>query len=68
MSDKEAEDLMYLLLDNRTKEIEIQKKYIQKMKAAISTRKIVMLFKAEREFKEKVVSNIRERRKERKGN
>lgn len=68
MTDKEAEDLMYTMLDGRTKEIEIQKKYIQKMKTAIPSRKIAMLFRAEREFKEKVVSNIRERRKERKGN
>ncbi len=67
MSDKEAEDLMYVMLDTRSKEIEIQKKYIQKMKTAIPARKIAMLFRAEREFKEKVVSNIRERRKDKKG-
>ena len=31
MSDKEAEDMMYALLENRSKEIDVQKKYIQKM-------------------------------------
>jgi hypothetical protein len=67
MSDKEAEDMMYALLENRSKEIDVQKKYIQKMKTAISARKIAMLFKAERQFKEKVVSNMKERRMNKKG-
>jgi len=65
MSDKEAEDLMVAMLDGRSKEIEIQKKYIQKMKTAVPAKKIAMLFKVEREFKEKVISNIKERRKNR---
>jgi len=65
MSDKEAEDMMVAMLDGRSKEIEIQKKYIQKMKTAVPAKKIAMLFKVEREFKEKVISNIKERRKNR---
>jgi hypothetical protein len=65
MSDKEAEDLMYKVLDNKSKEIDIQKKYIQKMKSAIPARKIAQLFKAEKEFKEKVISHMKERRKDR---
>ena len=63
LSDKEAEDLMYKVLDFKSKEIDIQKKYIQKMKSAIPARKIAQLFKAEKEFKEKVISNMKERRK-----
>ncbi len=65
MSDKEAEDMIVAMLDGRSKEIEIQKKYIQKMKTAVPAKKIAMLFKVEREFKEKVISNIKERRKNR---
>ena len=65
MSDKEAEDMLYAMLDARSKEIEIQKKYIGKMKSAIPAKKIAMLFKVERQFKEKLVSNIKERRKDR---
>lgn len=68
MTDKEAEDMMYTILDGRSKEIEIQKKYIQKMKTAIPPRKIAKLFRVEKEFKEKVISKIKERRQERKGN
>ena len=35
------------------------------MKTAVPAKKIAMLFKVEREFKEKVISNIKERRKNR---
>ncbi|MBK8670424.1 MAG: hypothetical protein IPN89_13635 [Saprospiraceae bacterium] len=51
ITDKEAEDMMYAILENRTKEIEIQKKYIQKLKSAISSRKIAKLFRVERDLK-----------------
>jgi hypothetical protein len=67
MSDKEAEDLIYAKLDGKSKEIEIQKKYVQKLKAAISPKKIALLFGLEREFKEKVISNMKDRRMQRKG-
>ena len=63
MTDKEAEDLMYKMLDTKAKEIEIQKANIKKMKTVISPKRIAALYKAERAFKEKIVSNIRERRK-----
>lgn len=66
MSDKEAEDMMYSLLENRSKEIEIQKKYIQKLKTAIPPRKIAILFRIEKDFKEKIISNMKERRMQRK--
>jgi hypothetical protein len=65
MTDKEAEDMLYEMLDAKSKEIDIQKKYIGKMKSAISAKKIAMLFKVERKFKEKLVSNVKERRKNR---
>lgn len=65
MSDKDAEELMYKLLDFKSKEIDIQKKYIQKMKSAIPPRKIAQLFRAEKEFKEKVITHMKERRRER---
>jgi hypothetical protein len=35
------------------------------MKSAIPARKIAQLFKAEKEFKEKVLSHMKERRKDR---
>lgn len=65
MTDKEAEDMLQAMLESKSKEIDIQKKYIGKMKSAIPVRKIAMLFKVEREFREKLVSNVKERRKNR---
>ena len=65
LSEKEAEKFIDDLMDSKTKEIEIQKKYVQKFKTAIPARKIVMLYNAEREFKENVISNIRDRRQNR---
>lgn len=62
MTDKEAEDLIYEKLDGKAKEIDLQKKYVQKLKTAIPARKIALLFGLEREFKEKVISNMKERR------
>jgi len=67
MSDKEAEDLMYKMLDTQTKEIEIKKANIKKMKTVISAKRIAALFRAERTFKEKIVSNIKERRRSKSG-
>ncbi|MBK8625740.1 MAG: hypothetical protein IPN86_09335 [Saprospiraceae bacterium] len=67
MTDKEAEDLIYAKLDGRSKEIDIQKKYVQKLKTAIPARKIALLFGLEKEFKEKVISNMKERRIQKKG-
>ena len=63
LSDKEAEDMLIKMLDGRSKEIEIQKKYIQKMKSAIPAKKIARLYRAEKEFKEKLISGVKERRK-----
>ncbi len=65
MSEKEAEDMLNTMLDAKSKEIDIQKKYIGKMKSAIPVKKIALLFKVERQFKEKLVSNVKDRRKNR---
>ena len=67
MTDKEAEDFLIAKLDGKSKEIDIQKKYIQRLKSAIPTQKIALLFGLEKEFKEKVISNLKERRGQRNG-
>ena len=64
MTDKEAEEMMYAMLDGKSKEIELQKKFIAKAKTAIPTKKIALFFKVEREFKEKLISRVKDRRKE----
>jgi hypothetical protein len=64
MSEPEAEKMLTGMLNSKSKEIEIQKKYIQKMKPALPMRKIAMLFKAERDFRDKVIEKIKERSSE----
>jgi len=65
MTEKEAEDFLYSVLDAKSKEIDLQKKYITKLKSAIPVTKIAMLFRVEQDFKEEVISNIKERRRDR---
>jgi hypothetical protein len=47
---------------SKKKEIDIQRKYIQKMKTAIPSRKIALLFKVEKEFRQELISRVKERR------
>jgi len=63
MTDKEAEDVLNRQLDTKAKEVELQKKVVQKLKAIIPARKIILLWKAEKEYREKVISNIKKRRR-----
>ena len=63
MTDKEAEDVLNRQLDNKAKEVELQKKVVLKLKAIIPARKIILLWKAEKEYREKVISNIKKRRR-----
>ncbi|MEZ4909497.1 MAG: hypothetical protein R2774_01415 [Saprospiraceae bacterium] len=65
MTDAEAEKLMNNFLAMREKEIQLQRLYIQKFKTAISPKKIAMLYRAEKEFKEEMVSKIKERKQNR---
>ena len=62
LNDAQAETMLNQLLDMKSKEISIQKTYVQKMKSAISPKKIAMLFRYEREFREQVFRKMKERR------
>jgi hypothetical protein len=63
MTDKEAEDLLNEQLETKAKEVEVQKKYVLKLKTVIPARKILLLWKAEKEYREKVISNLKNRRR-----
>jgi hypothetical protein len=63
MTDKQADELMDKMLDIRAKEIEVQRRYIIKMKTAIPSRKVAQLFRLEKEFKGMVISKIADRQK-----
>ena len=65
MTDAQADKLMDEVLTLRTKEIELQRRYIQKMKTAIPSRKVAMVFKYEREFQGEVISKVKNRQNRR---
>jgi Spy/CpxP family protein refolding chaperone len=62
MTDKEADEFLNKMLEKKARELDVQKKYIQKLKSAIPAKKIALLLHAEREFREKVVQNMKNRR------
>lgn len=61
LSDKDAEAQLENLLKMKQKEIEIQLAYINKFKSVIPANKILKVFSSEREFKQKVIKNIKKR-------
>lgn len=61
ISEKEAEKALDNMIDIKTKELDLQKKYISKFRSVISAKKVIELYKAEKEFKAAMVKRIRER-------
>lgn len=61
ISEKEAEKALDNMIDIKTKELELQKRYIAKFRSVISAKKVIELYKAEKEFKAAMVKRIRER-------
>ena len=64
LSNTEAETRLNQMLANKAKEIEIQKSYISKFKTVIPAYKIGMIYRSEKEYKEKVIKNIKNRRQQ----
>ncbi len=61
MSDKEADEYLTNWLDYRVKEVELQKKFINRLRSSIPPRKVVQYFNAERAFKEEILSKVQDR-------
>ncbi|MBK9256106.1 MAG: hypothetical protein IPM42_11510 [Saprospiraceae bacterium] len=61
ISDKEADNYLSKWSEYRTKEVEIQKKFISKLRSVVPPRKIVLLFQAERAFKEEILSKVKDK-------
>lgn len=59
MTDQEADKMLENMMDVKIKEVEIEKKYVSKFKNVISSKKIMKLYKAERDFKSKMVEYIK---------
>jgi hypothetical protein len=58
MSDREAEDQLGKYLDARARDVEMQKKFIDKLRAIMPARKILLLIEAERSFKVEILSKM----------
>jgi hypothetical protein len=61
MTDAQADKLMEEVLVLRSKEIELQRKYIAKMKGAIPSRKVAKVFRLEREYQGELLSRVKNR-------
>ncbi|MBK6362451.1 MAG: hypothetical protein IPL63_08665 [Saprospiraceae bacterium] len=59
ISEKEAEKALTSIMDLRSKELELDKKYLSKFRTVLSASKVVKLIKAEREFKAKMVGKLK---------
>ena len=59
ISEKEAEKALNSILEIRARELELDKKYINKFKTVLPASKVVKLIKAEKEFKAKMVGKLK---------
>ncbi len=62
MSDAELEAMIEERFNIEEKELSLKRKYFKKLKTVLPIRKIAKLHQAEREFKKKVLDQMRERR------
>lgn len=61
LSDAEAEKALQEMLQFKSNEAELIRKYTNEFKKVISVQKVVMLFKAELEFKRELLKQLKER-------
>ncbi|MFZ1705195.1 MAG: hypothetical protein WAT79_12685 [Saprospiraceae bacterium] len=61
ISEKEADTALNSMIEMRSKELDMQKKYIGKFRSVLSSNKVIRLLKAEKEFKGKMMEKIRDR-------
>jgi hypothetical protein len=67
MSDVEAEEMVDASFALQEKQLQLKRNYYDKMKTAISTQKLVLLERAEKKFREKIINEIKRRKQERGG-
>jgi hypothetical protein len=60
MSEADIEKLIVTQMDRESRELELKKDYYQKLKKAISVKKIAKLYKAERDFKGELLKQLQE--------
>lgn len=67
MSDAEAEQSVTNMLEMEQQLLNLKKEYVQKLRKVIPVRKIAMLNRAERDFKEELLKKLREIQQNRMG-
>ena len=63
LSDADAEKLMNDMISMRQKESEVIKKYSVELKKVIPVQKVILLFKAQEEFKRELLKQLKDRKK-----
>lgn len=64
MSDAEADKTLQEMINFRMNEADLLKRYATEFKKVLPVKKVVMLFKAENDFKRELLKKLRERGKE----
>ena len=63
LTDAEADVLLDHYLNSQQSEIDIKRKYVDKFKAVIGSTKTLRLWRSERQFKEDILKQVKNRRK-----
>ncbi len=67
MSDKEAEAFLNTMIKNNQKQLDLHNDYITKLKSILPASKIARLVTLDKEFKRRVMRNMKERSSKRRG-
>ncbi|WP_109830574.1 periplasmic heavy metal sensor [Reichenbachiella versicolor] len=67
-SDSETKDLLTLGRETKKREFDLDKEYSERMLSVIDSKQLLSLHQAERDFKEKLLRHLEQRRKGRQGN
>ena len=60
ITDVDAEKMIVAQMDRDTRELDLKKEYFQKLKKVISPRKVLKLYRAERDFKTDLLKQLQE--------
>jgi hypothetical protein len=61
LTEKDAEELIFLELQSKQAETDLYKIYSEKLKSIIGSKKMVKLHMAEEEFKREIINSIKEK-------
>jgi hypothetical protein len=68
MSDAQAEEYILKSLDHEEQLIDLKRQYVKKMMQVIPVRKVAMLNRTERQFKRKILNEVKRKRQQQSSN